>query len=241
LEARIRRIAVALVPALAACGGARPEPAPEPAALEPAPTGRVDTVRISTRDPALERDLADARLQLLEQQALIDNLQELLDEAQREVVRAMAKLQSSASRAEAASAMAEAELVLQSLRLSGEVGTDVERAGLLMARSSAEFNSANYGGALYWANHVKNVVAQRVQVGAGSEPSRPGETAFAVPVPMETSVRANVRDGPGTNFRVLFTLEKGAALTGQSHVGHWIRIKDDGGRAGWIHQGLVTQ
>src|SRR2546425_8259366 len=44
------------------------------------------------------------------------DLQARLDEARQEVVRALAKLQTVASRAEAASAMAEAEIAVQSLR-----------------------------------------------------------------------------------------------------------------------------
>jgi SH3-like domain-containing protein len=77
-------------------------------------------------------------------------------------------------------------------------------------------------------------------MGAGADQVRPGETAFARPVTLETSARANVREGPGTNFRILFTLEKGISLKGQSHVTGWIRITDDEGRTGWISQGLVN-
>jgi Bacterial SH3 domain len=233
---------VALLVLLTGCGG-RPEPAAAPPPVpipDPAPVSVLaETVTVVRSDPALERDLADARLQLLEQQAQIRNLQELLDEARREVVRSLAKLQTSASRAEAASAMAEAELAVQSLRRAGGAGADIQRAEQLMTESSAEFNRMNYGGALYLANQVKVVAAPR-SAGAG-EQRRPGETLFAVPVPLQASARANVREGPGTGFRVVFTLEKGAVLTGQSHVGGWIRVVDDDGRAGWIRQELVGE
>ena len=227
-----------LVLSLAACGG-RSDPAPAPApAPEAVPVAvRPETVTVVRADPALERQLAEVQLRLLEKDALIESLQELLDEAQREVVRSLAKLQTSASRAEAASGMAEAELAVQTLRRSG--GADLARAERLMSESAAEFNQANYGGALYLANQVKNVVGQRGPVGAGADQVRPGETAFARPVTLETNARANVREGPGTNFRILFTLEKGIPLKGQSHVAGWIRITDDEGRTGWISQGLV--
>jgi hypothetical protein len=227
---------------LTACGG-RPEPAaaPPPAPIpDPAPVSVLaETVTVVRGDPGLEHELADARLRLLEQQAQIRNLQELLDEARREVVRSLAKLQTSASRAEAASAMAEAELAVQSLRRAGAMRADLQRAEQLMTESSTEFNQMNYGGALYLANQVKAVAAPRSP--EAGEQRRPGETPFAVPVPLQASARANVRDGPGTGFRVVFTLENGAALTGASHVGGWIRVVvDDDGRTGWIHQGLVS-
>jgi hypothetical protein len=232
---------VASLVLLAACGS-RPEPAPRPAPAlipDPAPVSVLAETVTVVRDPALERDLADARLRLLELRAQIGDLREQLDEARREVVRSLAKLQTGASRAEAASAMAEAELAVESLRRAGGAPADLQRAAGLMAESSTEFNRANYGGALYLANQVKAAAAPRSS--ASGEQARPGEAKFAVPVPLQTSVRANVRDGPGTTFRVLFMLEKGAALTGQSHVGGWIRVVDDDGRSGWIHQGLVSE
>jgi hypothetical protein len=226
---------------VAACGGARPPeivPVPDPVA---AAVVRAETVTVVRNDPALERDLAQAQLRLLEQDALIEALQLSLDEAQREVVRSLAKLQTSPSRAEAASAMAEAELAVQSLRRTAAQSAQLVRAERLMSESSDEFNKANYGGALYLANEVKNVSSQRGTTGAGGEPARPEERAFAVPVRLETNARANVREGPGTNFRILFTLEKGTAITGQSHVPGWIRISDAQNRSGWINQGLVSQ
>ena len=82
-----------------------------------------DTVRVAppvaVRDTALEQRAARLELKVLEQEAQVDELQSRLDDARREVVRAMAKLQSLATRAEAASGMAEAEIALQALRTNG--------------------------------------------------------------------------------------------------------------------------
>ncbi len=49
----------------------------------------------------------------------------------------------------------------------------------------------------------------------------------------------NVRDGPGGGYRVLFTVEPGAALTGYSAVDQWVRVADEGGRSGWMFVTLV--
>src|SRR5260370_30638118 len=68
------------------------------------------------RDTALEQRAGRLELKTLEQEAQIEELQDRLDDARREVVRAMAKLQSLATRAEAASGMAEAEIALEALR-----------------------------------------------------------------------------------------------------------------------------
>src|SRR5437660_12425938 len=81
---------------------------PANACAVPAPR---DTARVTqrsgvARDTALEQRAARLELKVLEQEAQVDELQNRLDDARREVVRAMAKLQSLATRAEAASGMA---------------------------------------------------------------------------------------------------------------------------------------
>src|SRR5256714_13085231 len=118
-----------------------------------------DTSRATLRQPAIVRDTAleqrAARLELkvLEQEAQVDELQSRLDDARREVVRAMAKLQSLATRAEAASGMAEAEIALQALRANGNAPTSPEwtQGSQLLQLAAAEFDKQNYAGALYLA------------------------------------------------------------------------------------------
>jgi SH3-like domain-containing protein len=68
---------------------------------------------------------------------------------------------------------------------------------------------------------------------------RPGEVPFALPLELQTASRANVREGPGGNFKVLFTLPAGAAITGQSYAEQWVRITDDSGRRGWVYRNLI--
>src|SRR5262245_23301387 len=109
----------AIVAALltAACSSQPPAvtAAPEPVtatAVEPQPA---PTPRAAPDDSAAERRIASLELQLLEKSAQVDYLKGQLDEARREAVRSMARLQSVASRAEAASGIAEAELALQSM------------------------------------------------------------------------------------------------------------------------------
>ncbi|MDH5588549.1 MAG: SH3 domain-containing protein [Gemmatimonadota bacterium] len=203
----------------------------------------VDTVRVETEsrvDSRLEERVAALQLQLLERDAQLADLQHQLDATQQEVVRNMAKLQSQASRAEAASGMAEAEIAMVSLR-SVPGGGDVERAEALLAQSNEEFNKGNFGGALYLATQVRALARSRQALlsGVGGEGLRPGESLFALPIPLEATGRSNVREGPGLSFRVLFTVEGGAKVAGQSYTAQWVRIVDEQGREGWIYQSLV--
>lgn len=173
----------------------------------------------------------------------MEDLQARLDEARRDVVRTMAKLQTVATRAEAASAMAEAELAVQSLKNApGAPTPEAGQAAQLLQQSTAEFNRQNFGGALYLANQSKDVAAAgKGRLDVGDRTARQGEVMFAVPVSLVTTSRGNVREGPGTRFAVRFTIENGAALTAYSYLDDWVRVRDESGRAGWVFQGLVSR
>lgn len=228
---------------VSACAGLSATPAPQPAVSDvvanvapPAPTPPRDDGQIAS----LQRQIADLELRVLERGAQVEELQTRLDDARREVVRALAKLQSQATRAEAASGMAEAELALQSLSPNGtaEVVADVQR---LMAQSSAEFNKQNYGGALYLANQAKSAVTTAHGQLARVEhvAPRPGERTLALPLHLETKTGANVREGPGAGFAVVFTLPARTAIVAYSSTEQWLQIADDSGRRGWINQSLI--
>jgi hypothetical protein len=196
-----------------------------------------------------ERDQRAARLEvrLLAEDAQVQDLQARLDSARQEVVRAMAKLQTLASRADAASGMAEAEIALQSLktRAGQEGAADVVQAGQLLKMSTAEFNNQNYGGALYLANEAKSLAAARrgklpSEGGEGGRESlRAGEVLFAAPLRLQALSHGNVREGPGTGFKVAYRLDAGAPLVGYSYADVWVRVSDEGGRSGWIFYNLV--
>jgi uncharacterized coiled-coil protein SlyX len=241
LDPKAIKVRLAALPALvaalltAACSGAPQTAAvPEPATatpLEPQPARS----RAAVPDPtAAERRIASLELQLLEKGAQIQNLQEQLDEARREVVRSMARVQSVASRAEAASGIAEAELALQSMPDNAEIRKLTELA-------SAEFEDEHWGGALWLANQAKSAAldarGQLAEVDDGT--LRPYERSLALPLELETTTGANVRSGPGTGFGVVYTLAPRSRVVAYSSAEQWLRIVDDSGRRGWISQSLI--
>jgi hypothetical protein len=194
---------------------------------------------VTVRDPELERRLTRVELALWERDAQVEDLEARLREARDEVVRSMARVQTLATRAEAASGMAEVDVALQALSGS-EQEPETRQARQLMTESTAEFAKENYAGALYLANQARLAAAQgRRRLAAERAGARPGEIAFALPLKLRTVGRGNVREGPGTNHAVSFTLDSGSELTGVSYLGDWLRVNDDGGRTGWIIKSLV--
>jgi len=198
---------------------------------------------VTVRDPQLEQRVARLELRLLEREAQLEDIQTKLDDARHEVVRAMAKLQTLATRAEAASGLAETEVALQSLRTAAgpQATPEITQAAQLLELATAEFNKQNYGGALYLANQAKSMVAAgRERVPAGARGAlRSGEVLFALPLRLQATGRGNVREGPGANYVVVFTAGQGTPLVGYSYADQWVRVSDEAGRSGWIFQGLV--
>jgi hypothetical protein len=213
---------------------------------KPAPPPTIKVVRetVTVKDADADKRAARLELQLLARDAQIEDLQSRLEDTRAEVVRAMAKLQTVASRAQAASAMAEAEVVLQTMKSSSSQDEPAEVAQVtrLVKQASSAFDKQNYGGALYLANQAKTVASSyRGRLGSNRGEARPGETLFAVPIKLKASTKGNVREGPGTNFAISFSAGPGDALTAYSYADEWIRITDDSGRSGWIHRTLVSR
>jgi Bacterial SH3 domain len=227
---------IAAVALVVACAPKKPaDPAPAPVASRPAGS-------LAPR-PDLDRRIAKLELGLWEREAQLQDLQTRLDDARAEVVRAMAKLQTLASRADAASGMAEAEVALQSLK-SRAGQPAIQEATRLLQQSAAEFDKENYGGAIYLAAQAKTLsTASRTRFGAADRfIPRPGETAFALPIDLRAGSGGKVRQAPGTEAAVAFSVQPGQSLTGYSYVNDWIRVSDDDGRGGWIlRSGLIRR
>lgn len=51
--------------------------------------------------------------------------------------------------------------------------------------------------------------------------------------------KCNLRSGPGTKFKILFTTEKGVPFKILKRKGNWIHVQHADGDKGWIHKSLV--
>ena len=240
-------VLIAAVAAVAACAG-QPKPitVPAPIAVElpssapPTPT-KPETVTV--RDPEMERELARTKVQLLERSAQLADMDRRLGETTTEVVRAMARLRTLATRAEAASAIAEAEVTLQQLRgRAGQQGApEVAQAEAALREGSRAFDAENFGGAVYLATQAKRAATVgrgRLAEGAGT-PMRPGERALALPVPLTTTARANLRAAPSASAAVVTTAPVGTTFTAYAYEQDWLRVTMSDGRSAWVHQSVV--
>lgn len=226
---------------LAACAGRQAPPnAPAPTRAPAAAPGRAAPETVTVRDPDAQREVVRLRMALFERSAQLAESQQRLDEATTEVVRAMARSRTLATRAEAASAMAEAEVTLQQLSGSGQPAPEARQAEEALRSASTAFDAENYGGAVYLATQAKRTAtAGRGRLAESAGVAGSSEVAFAVPVPLATTGRANLRAGPGGGAEVITTVPPGTPLTGYAYAQDWIRVTMADGRGAWVHHALV--
>jgi hypothetical protein len=203
-----------------------------------------DFKELEKKNASLRRSILEKETQIKELNGRHILLQKKLDGAFTEVVRAKAKLHSLESKAEAASNMAEAEVALKALRArsAGQEKTpEVIQAEYLLKKSAREFERQNYGGALYLAGQAKSLVimGKTRMTNRGKIPIMAGEMPFVLPVPLRVLAKSNVREGPGHDFKVLFTLAKDTPVIGHSYKDQWVWVKSKEGRGGWIFHSLV--
>jgi hypothetical protein len=200
--------------------------------------------RQAASNQELELQLARAHLTVLEREAQIRALQEKLDLATLEVVRAMGKLRGVESKAEAAANFAEAEIALRQLeKEAAGRGRDqeVQQARQLMSMATAEFKKSNYAGTIYLTGRVKSFGSSgQIRASSTGAPARlEGEAGFSLPLPLKALSKSNVREGPALDQKVAFVVEDGSALTGHAQKDLWVRVSREDGRSGWIFYNRV--
>ena len=60
-----------------------------------------------------------------------------------------------------------------------------------------------------------------------------------IPAVVTKNDACNIRSGPGTNNKIIFTVEKGIPFKVLKRKGSWLHIEHADGDKGWIHKSLI--
>lgn len=73
-----------------------------------------------------------------------------------------------------------------------------------------------------------------------------GDTAWihqslvaSIPAVITSSDKCNIRSGPGTQYSILLTVERGIPFKILKRQGKWLQVRHADGDQGWIHKSLV--
>ncbi len=60
-----------------------------------------------------------------------------------------------------------------------------------------------------------------------------------IPTVITIKKKCNLRSGPGSKFKILFSVEDGIPFKVLQKKGNWIKVQHADGDGGWIHKSLV--
>jgi hypothetical protein len=163
---------------------------------------------------------------------------ERLGEVIQDVVKAKARLESSHAKADAASSLAEAEVALTDLkrRVGKEKPPALLQAEHLIEMSSQAFGEQNYSGSLYLSIQTKSLL-KLAEVQMATRDKEP--VPFVLPFSLRVLKKSNVREGPGLEFKVLFTLDRESSVMGVAYKNEWVQVEAEDRRKGWIFYSLL--
>jgi SH3 domain-containing protein len=197
-------------------------------------TTRSEMQTLQTRsDGELQRVQARLRRSEEEQRRLEERLaaeQRDLEVTEMELIRTKARLKGLETKAEASSAIAEARILLR--RAEGRSGALLTLGQQSLAKAEQQLGEENYGAANFFALKAQDL-ANRAQ--DASETRRDPVLPLSVRVRVS---RANLRQGPGLDQKVLTLVRRGTTLPVRRAQGDWFEISQGTGTA-WVSRTVV--
>jgi hypothetical protein len=197
--------------------------------------------RLKILTASQELDLAKLRAECQHHtelnELLVEELEQLkddLDQVENQFVIIEKRLQLTETKASAVAAIAEVQLLFDKLRTKDPDGLDsvtVAEVRSKIKTSDELTKKRNYAAAVYFSNRAMRILNQT---------ERLKNIALSLGIPRIISVsKANVRDGPGSSFKVVEKLAFGTVIVQLEVENEWCKIRTESGKSGWIHSSLI--
>ncbi len=172
------------------------------------------------------------RIEQLERE--IVRLKAELARAEETLVAVESGLQSGYTRADAVKSMAEAQIQLEKTTgLAPWHAEKINQAQDKLKTAQSHIDAGRFGAGLFFIYRVNSNVKN---VNNEVEAIRTSPSLLFV-----GKNRANLRDGPSTNHKVVTTLTQDTPLFLEDRSEKWVLVRTLAGMVGWIHAGLVTR
>ena len=154
-----------------------------------------------------------------------------LEVTEMELIRTKARLKGLETKAEASSAIAEAHILLR--RAEGRSGALLTQGQQSLSKAEQQLREENFGAANFFALKAQDL-ATRAQDGPEA---RGGDTLLPLSVRVRVN-RANLRQVPGLDQKVLTVVPRGTTLAVKGGQGDWLSITH-GELAAWVSKTVV--
>jgi len=192
---------------------------------------------VETRDLDLAKLRAEYQRQLDLNAFLLEEMEHLkrdLGRVERQFISFEKRLQVKESKASAVAALAEVQLLFDKLQSSETNPLDsltVSEVAIKLETSDELLKQQNYAAAVYYANRAMRILNQKERLQNMTIPD--GDAKIIV-----VSV-ANLREGPGSKYRVVEKLSYGTVVVQLGSEEEWCQIRTQSGQSGWVHDSLV--
>ena len=157
-----------------------------------------------------------------------------LARAEETLVAVESGLQSGYTRADAVKAMAEAQIQLEKTKgVAPWHAEEIAQAQSKLKTAQSHIDAGRFGAALFFVYRVNSIVKN---VNSEAEAIRTSPNLLFV-----SNGRANLRDGPSTDHKIITTLTEDTPLFLEEREKKWALVRTLSGTVGWIHVELVTR
>jgi DNA repair exonuclease SbcCD ATPase subunit len=194
-------------------------------------------VEVETQELDLTKLHADHQRQIELNEFLSDELENMkndLDQVEKQFISFEKRLKVTETKASAVAAVAEVQLLFEKLRKDlpgGLDSTTVAEVKYKLATCDELVRKQNYSASVYYANRAMRILNQterRMNIALSDGDSR-----------IVAVSRANMRDGPGSKFKVIDGLDYGTVVVQLESKNDWCKVRTNSGKSGWIHNSLI--
>ncbi len=219
----------------ASFGSSDPEPTPAPITQEA-------FQQLEQKIKRLEEIVKEKDAIILKQQKHQQQQIQAQQDTSHEAARTRLKLHRLATKPSAASTIAEVEVAINRLAQDPDSATNQnfkKQAQYLIDEATRLYNRDEYASSMNHAAQAYEIISMIADKNRNTSTSKHRIVTFQVPVMLLTKTGVNLREESRKNSALLFTFEKGAALTANAYQGNWLRIQTDDNTQGWVLSTLV--
>jgi hypothetical protein len=197
--------------------------------------------RLKTEVKSLELDLAKLRAEHQRQIELnefltneLGNMKDDLDQVEKQFIRFEKRLQVKETKASAVAAIAEVQLLFEKLRSESPNGLDsltVVQVNSKLGTCDELMKKRNFSASVYYANRAMRILNEserRMHITLSDGDAR-----------VISVSRANMRNGPGSGYKVIDRLDYGTVIVQLEAKQDWCKVRTKAGKSGWIHNSLI--
>lgn len=209
---------------------------------KPAPITQEAFQQLQKKIKQLEKVVREKDVIILKQHMHQQQQAQAQQDTSHEAARTRLKLHRLATKPSTASTIAEVEVSINRLTQDTTSVTNQDlqtQAQYLFDEATRLYALDEYASSMNHAAQAYEIISMAADKNRSASTSKHPIVTFQVPIILQTKTGVNLRKESRKKSAILFTFEKGAALTANAYQGNWLRIQTEDNYQGWVFNSLV--